>query len=270
VTGVPGGFFDAHLHIVDPRFPLETNQGYRPDPFTVADYRDRTKHLGVVGGAVVSGSFQGYDTSYLTKALDALGPSYVGVVQLPADVTEEEVARLDAAGVRAARFNVRRGGADVLAHLTEVAALVHAVAGWHVELYIDSGDLPELGPTLRRLPAVVVDHLGLSAAGFDTLLRLAAEGLHVKATGFGRLDLDVPAALRALHAANPSSLVVGTDLPSTRAPRPFRDADLGLVADTLGADAAAAVFLDNAVRLYRPDAVGTPTRSRPAFDEGPG
>jgi hypothetical protein len=78
----------------------------------------------------------------------------------------------------------------------------------------------------------------------------------VKATGFGRLDLDVPAALRALHAANPASLVVGTDLPSTRAPRPFRDDDLRLVAETLGAEASSAAFLDNAVRLYRPRSLG--------------
>ena len=32
--------FDAHLHVIDPRFPLVANQGYVPDPFTVDDYRD--------------------------------------------------------------------------------------------------------------------------------------------------------------------------------------------------------------------------------------
>lgn len=29
--------FDAHLHIVDPLFPLVENNGYLPDPFTVDD-----------------------------------------------------------------------------------------------------------------------------------------------------------------------------------------------------------------------------------------
>ena len=246
--------FDAHLHIVDPRFPVVSNQGYRPEPFTVADYRDRTSELGVVGGAVVSGSFQAYDTTYLTSALEELGPSYVGVVQLPEDVSETEVARLDAAGVRAARFNARRGGADSLAHLASLGGLVHAVAGWHVELYIDSRDLAEIEAVLRGLPAVVVDHLGLSADGFERLLPLVADGMHVKATGFGRVDLDVPAALRALHAANPEALMVGTDLPSTRAPRPFRDSDLELVAEALGEDGARAAFTENAQRLYRPAA----------------
>ena len=36
-----------------------------------------------MGGAVVSGSFQGFDQSYLLDALDQLGPSFVGVTQLP-------------------------------------------------------------------------------------------------------------------------------------------------------------------------------------------
>ena len=249
---IPGGLFDAHLHVIDPRFPLMENQGYRPDPFTVADYRAQTAHIPVVGGAVVSGSFQGTDTTYLLAALEELGPSYVGVVQLPDEVTEATIARLDAVGVRAARFNVRRGGAAVLDRITEVAALVHAVAGWHVELYVDSRELAELAPTLRRLPSVVIDHLGLSAAGLDTLLSLVADGAHVKATGFGRVDLDVPDALRRIHAANPAALMAGTDLPSTRAPRPFEDADLAVVVDALGDDADAALR-GNAVRLYRPN-----------------
>ena len=43
----------------------------------------------------------------------------------------------------------------------------------------------------------------------------------------------------------------GTDLPSTRAPRPYRHDDFLLVAETLGNDAARAVFYDNAAEFYR-------------------
>lgn len=254
--------FDAHLHVVDPRFPLVPNHGYLPDPFTAEDYRSRVAGLGVVGGAVVSGSFQAMDTTYLVDALEQLGPTFVGVAQLPADVPEEEIARLDRVGVRAVRLNVRRGGSEAVERLPELAACVHEVAGWHVEVYVDSRDLAELAPLLGRLPRVVVDHLGLSAGGFTQLLALVSEGAHVKATGFGRGDLEVPKALRALHRANPTALVVGTDLPSTRAPRPFAERDLDLVLDALGEDAARAAFLDNAVRLYRPRAVPNPRPRR--------
>jgi hypothetical protein len=43
----------------------------------------------------------------------------------------------------------------------------------------------------------------------------------------------------------------GTDLPSTRAPRPYCDEDFLLVAETLGDEAARAVFYDNAATFYR-------------------
>jgi predicted TIM-barrel fold metal-dependent hydrolase len=87
--------FDSHLHIIDPRFPLVGSQGYRPDPFTCADYRAWAAKLGIVGGAVVSGSFQGFDQSYLLAALETLGPTFVGVTQLPASVSEAEIRRLE-------------------------------------------------------------------------------------------------------------------------------------------------------------------------------
>jgi len=43
----------------------------------------------------------------------------------------------------------------------------------------------------------------------------------------------------------------GTDLPSTRAPRPYCDEDFLQVIDTLGDEAARAVFYENAVEFYR-------------------
>jgi predicted TIM-barrel fold metal-dependent hydrolase len=83
------------------------------------------------------------------------------------------------------------------------------------------------------------------------LLKLAEKGVYIKATGFSRVDFNVPQALRKLYSANPDVLIFGTDLPSTRAPVPYSEADYRLVADTLG-DAAGKIFYDNAVRFYRP------------------
>ena len=142
--------FDAHLHVVDPRFPLVPNAGFVPEAFPVAAYRAETDRLGVAGGAVVSGSFQAFDTAHLVDALDRLGGAFVGVAQLPADV---------------------------------------------------------------------------------------------------------PDALRRLVEVNPEAVVFGTDLPSTRAPRPFSPADLRLVRDALDPEAAERVLWANAVALYRPRAL---------------
>ncbi len=103
---------------------------------------------------------------------------------------------------------------------------------------------------LAALPRVVIDHLGLTAAGLPVLLGLVERGVTVKTTGFGRVTLDVPAALRAIAAANPAALVFGTDLPSTRARRPFAAGDIDLVRDTLGEALARRVLFGNATALY--------------------
>ena len=68
-----GPIFDAHLHIIDERFPLVANAGYLPPQFTADAYRAAVAPLGVCGGAIVSGSFQALDQSYLRDALDRLG-----------------------------------------------------------------------------------------------------------------------------------------------------------------------------------------------------
>lgn len=142
-AAVRGPIFDAHLHIIDPAFPLQANQGYLPPPFTVADYQH-------------------------------------------------------AAGL-----------------------------------------------------ALSVDHLGLEAAALPALLPLVERGARVKATGFSRVDFAPADTPRRIHAANPQALMFGTDLPSTRAPRPFAAADLALLAEALGEAALPAVLWQNARNFYR-------------------
>jgi predicted TIM-barrel fold metal-dependent hydrolase len=222
--------FDAHLHIIDPRFPPVASQGYVPEPFTVDDYRAATAGMVVVGGAVVAGSFQA-GTAYLLDALEHLGPGFVAVADLPGDVSDDEIRELDAAGVRAVRFNLRRGG-----RLDDGLALrVHELAGWHTEVY--ASDLPAHEKRLRELPRLVVDHLGMSPEGLAAAVRL---GAMVKATP--RFEGD-------LRAVAPDRLLFGTDLPGTRARRRFAPADLDRVAAV-----APAALADNARAWYRPRA----------------
>jgi predicted TIM-barrel fold metal-dependent hydrolase len=223
--------FDSHLHIIDPRFRLVANQGYVPEPFTVDDYRAATAGMDVIGGAVVAGSFLGFGQDWLVDALERLGPRFVGVAQLDPATSDEQIRALDAAGVRAVRFNLHRGG-----ELDEELALrVHAVAGWHAEVY--ATELPAHEQRLRALPRLVVDHLGMNAEGLAAAVRL---GAMVKATP--RFEGD-------LRAVAPDKLLFGTDLPGTRAPRRFEPADLELVAAI-----APAAVADNARAWYRPRA----------------
>lgn len=248
----PHGCFDAHLHIIDPRFALIDNQGFRPAPFTVEDYQKATRGLDIRGGAIVSGSFQGTDQDYLLAALETLGGDFVGVTQLPDETSDTRLLELDEAGVRAIRFNLKRGMTTDLEAMARQAQRVFDVVGWHCEIYADASDLAPHLALLRTLPAIVIDHLGLSQAGVPTLLALVEAGAHVKASGFGRVSLDVPATLAAIADANPHALIFGTDLPGTRAPRPFREGDIELLHNTLGDAHAMLALHDNAVALYRP------------------
>ncbi len=249
LTDIP--LIDAHFHIVDPAYPLQDNQGFLPEPFTCDDYLQRMNGHPLVGGVVVSGSFQGYDQSYLLATLKRLGPGYVGVTQLPPTVDDDTLLSLDQAGVRGVRFNLYRGGPQVLREWIPFAQRVYALCRWHVELYADATQVDRLFDAIAELPSVCIDHLALSRRASARLLDLVEQGVHVKASGFGRLESDPIPLLRELYAANPGSLMFGSDLPSTRAPRPFDERDLQRIGDALCENGVRGVFSDNARRFYR-------------------
>lgn len=242
--------FDSHLHIIDSNFPLYENNGFLPEPFTVDQYIQRVAPIGVTSGAVVSGSFQEFDQRYLVHALNALGNEFVGVTQLPVSVTDQEILNLNECGVRAVRFNVRRGGSESISELSYFAARVFELVNWHVELYADHQALISLAPVLAGLPAVSIDHLGLDKRGIPLLKKFVEQGVKVKATGFGRLDFDATALVRELYGINPDALMFGSDLPSTRAPSPFEDQHLFSLLECLDENAAAKVCWSNARKFY--------------------
>ncbi len=248
--------FDAHVHLIDPRFPLIENEGYLPPLFTVADYRKRMSRFDIDGGAVVSGSFQGTDQEFLRAALAELGDNWVGVTNLDPGVSDTEIVELSKAGVRALRFNLKRTAGDIV-ELTMLALRVYELARWHVELYIDGSMLGSLEPVISKLPALSIDHMGMSDECLPYLLNLVDRGAKVKASGFGRVSMDVRAALRRIHTVNPTALMFGSDLPGTRAGRPFRDSDVELIGEVIGSDVHL-VLEDNARAFY-----GLPVKARP-------
>ena len=65
------------------------------------------------------------------------------MANVPSDITDGEVLALAEAGVRAFRVNLFRGG-DV--EQVALAPRLHELAGWHLEVYLDARDLPELAP----------------------------------------------------------------------------------------------------------------------------
>lgn len=250
-TPQPGRIIDAHLHIYDSAYPLIENQGFLPPPFSVEDYQHRTRDLPIVGGVVVSGSSHGFDQKYLKPALDKLGDNFVAITNLPSTVSDEKILSLRDMGVCGVRVNLKRGVVSGLDNLVEFGTRIWDLAGWHLEMYVDSRELDEIIPKLIKLPKASVDHLGMSRSGLSQVRKLAESGVHIKASGFGRTEVNVAEAVKKLYETNPDCLMFGTDLPSNRADRPFNRTDISVVAGALdNAEAIDKVFARNAADFY--------------------
>ncbi len=57
-------------------------------------------------------------------------------------------------------------------------------------------------------------------------------------------------ALQAIYHVNPDALMFGTDLPSTRAKRPFNNADVELIQQLFDQQAADKILYENALQWY--------------------
>ncbi len=244
--------FDAHCHIIDKRYPIIENQGYTPPSFTLAEYRAQTEPLGITSGAIVSGSFHGNDQSYLRALLPQMGPRWVGITQVSPNVSDEEIASLASIQVRGLRFNIFRGRIDSVDDIVALANRAYTVGQWHAEIYADAAALKPHVAKLSKLPQIVIDHMGMTEQGLPVILDLVDSGAKIKVTGFGRVNMNVPKALELISARNPNALMFGTDLPSTRAKRPFEAADIQLVRNVLGPTLSERALWSNAIGLYRP------------------
>ena len=260
---------DCHFHIIGAR-DLQPDKAVAPPPFTVDRYLQLTDRMAdvdrwsrVVGGVVVGGSSQTREET-LVEALEELelearsrgfareeGRNFVGVITGTTDLGADRVLELDAKGIRGIRFNLFKGQEIAVGDLENLARKVHDLAGWTTEVYFDVSSRPEVAELLPELPAVAIDHLGMSEQGIDRVAELAAEGVRVKATGFGRLDFPVADALERIHAANPRALMFGTDLPGTHAARRFDRSDVDVILDVLGEWEMPRVMRDNALAFHK-------------------
>ncbi|MDO5731003.1 amidohydrolase family protein [Corynebacterium sphenisci] len=261
---------DAHFHVIAAR-DLQPELPDAPRPFPVDAYLQAVGRVAeevdwarFTGGVVVGGSRRDRART-LVEALEQLeleaaaagrapadgGRAFIGMITGTADLGAERVLALDARGVRAVRFNLLRGQEVADGDLLAVAHRVHDLAGWATDVAVDVTARPGLVARLPELDRVCVNHLGMAEAGVDAVVDLAARGVRVKATGFGRLPFPPADALRRIHRANPGALIFGTDLPGTRAERRFGGADLELLLDVLGEWELPRVLHDNARALYR-------------------
>ncbi|MEL6893663.1 MAG: amidohydrolase family protein [Actinomycetota bacterium] len=174
--GLPAGTCDTHMHVYDQRYPTSAEAVVLAPDAPADAYAGVAASLGIDRVVVVQPSAYGLDNRCQLAAMSSLanaGLEIRGVMVVDGTTPVAEIERLDALGVRGARFHMLPGGAVGWEHLEPVAELI-APFGWHVQLQLDGNDLPCHLDRLAALPCdLVVDHVGryMAAPGSRALRR---------------------------------------------------------------------------------------------------
>jgi 4-oxalmesaconate hydratase len=161
---LPAGAVDAHCHVFGPgaEFPYAPERKYTPCDASKAQLFALRDHLGFDKNVIVQATCHGADNRALVDALQHSNGKARGVATVKRSVTDDELQAMHAAGVRGVRFNFVKRLVDFTPkdELIEIANRIKPL-GWHVVIYFEAVDLPELWDFFTALPTtVVVDHMG--------------------------------------------------------------------------------------------------------------
>jgi predicted TIM-barrel fold metal-dependent hydrolase len=160
----PRGSCDCHVHVFDKTQIHRLRQGsaYDPPDATVDDLLRMHRTLGIDRGVIVQASGYGTDHEVMIEALAKAGSNYRGVAIINDSVTDAELARLHAAGVRAARFSF----ASFLKIAPTIPEFERGVArvrelGWHIKVFTVGDDLLKYADIFEQVDVpLVFDHMG--------------------------------------------------------------------------------------------------------------
>lgn len=277
---LPAGAVDAHCHVFGPGayFPYAPERKYTPCDASKEQLFALRDHLGFDRNVIVQATCHGSDNRALLDALRASNGKARGVATVNRNVTDSELREMHDAGVRGTRFNFVKRLADFTPRevLLEIANRV-ALLGWHVVIYFEAQDLPELYGFFTELPTVVVvDHMGrpdvskpINGPEFGLFAKLMRKHTNIwsKVSCPERLSMTGPKALngeqnayqdvvpyaRRLVEEFPDRVLWGTDWPHPN----LKDhmPDDGLLVDYIPRIAATPelqrkLLVDNPTRLY--------------------
>jgi 2-pyrone-4,6-dicarboxylate lactonase len=277
---VPAGSVDAHCHVFGPgaQFPYAPERKYTPCDASKHQLYALRDHLGFARNVVVQATCHGADNRAMVDALVRSGGRARGVATVKRSVTDRALQEMHAAGVRGVRFNFVKRLVDFTPkdELMEIAGRI-APLGWHVVVYFEAADLPELRDFFTALPTtVVVDHMGRPDVGkpvdgpeFELFVKFMREYPNVwsKVTCPERLSVTGPKALNGERAAYrdvvpfakrivetfPDRVLWGTDWPH---PNMKKEApDDGVLTDRIPVIAPTTalqrkLLIENPTRLY--------------------
>ncbi len=269
---VPEGSVDAHCHVFGPadKFPYAPERKYTPCDASKEDLFSLRDHLGFSRNVIVQASCHGKDNRALVDALKSSNDLARGVAIVNPDISEEELAEMDKAGVRAVRFNFVKRLVDATPKevFMGVAEKVKKL-GWHIVVYFEAQDLEELIPFLNQLPGIiVVDHMGrpditkgVEHEDFQRFIKLMEDNqnIWVKVSCPERLTIqgpdydDVIPYARTLVEQFTDRVLWGTDWPHPN--MKSHTPDEGVLVDVIPKIAVSeaeqkALLIDNPMKLY--------------------
>jgi predicted TIM-barrel fold metal-dependent hydrolase len=252
------------------RFPYAPDRSYTPPDAPVERLRALHAHLGISRAVIVHASCHGSIMDVTLDAIASSGGQYRGVVVVEDGVTDAQLARLHAGGIRGIRFNFVKhlGGVPDLGVFHRLLARVKPL-GWHVVLHFDAGDLVEQQDLLARIDVpFVIDHMGrvraqdgLDQRPFALLLDLYRRNplAWIKISGAERVSAgrrpfrDAVPFAQALVAVDAGRLLWGTDWPHPNISKDMpNDGELvNLLAEICPDERVRArILVENPMRLY--------------------
>lgn len=269
----PAGAVDAHCHVFGPgdRFPYAPQRKYTPCDAPKEKLWALRDHLGFARNVLVQATCHGSDNRALVDALNDAGERARGVATVRPDVSDAALEDMHGAGVRGVRFNFVRRLVDAVPR-DELVTVAERIAplGWHIVIYFEAPDLPELYDFFAALPTpVVVDHMGrpdVSRAAdgpeFERFLQL----MHDKSDVYSKVSCperlskvgppayeDVVPFARRVVETFPDRVLWGTDWPHPNMKSHMPDD--GHLVDVIPAIATTPelqrkLLVDNPLRLY--------------------
>ncbi|WP_372884068.1 amidohydrolase family protein [Shimia sp.] len=202
---LPEGAVDAHCHVFGPapEFPFAPERKYTPCNAGKDQLFALRDHLGFARNVIVQATCHGKDNRAMIDACRAAGERARGIASVGAEITEDDLHEMHAAGVRGVRFNFVKRLVDATPKqvFLDIADKIKPL-GWHIVVYFEAADLEELEPFLRQLPTtIVVDHMGrpdvtkgVDHPDFQRFLRLMEENDSIwsKVTCPERLSVEGP------------------------------------------------------------------------------
>ena len=187
---LPAGAVDAHCHVFGPaeRFPYAPERKYTPCDAGKEQLFALRDQLGFERNVIVQATCHGADNRALVDACVSAGGRARGVATVKRDVSDQELQELNAAGIRGVRFNFVKRLVDFTPK-EELIEIAHRIAklGWHIVVYFEAVDLPQLWDFFTGLPTdLVVDHMGrpdvskpVDGEEFELFVRFMREHLNV-------------------------------------------------------------------------------------------